>query len=160
MPLLIPVGLSIAIVHSSLATRSSRARIKLLEKDEKNSQKLIHILDQLEKRVGDVVADLIDDPGPEPDASMTALEETESSQGKKRVWGNSKAKPPPQQPIITPLQRKIAASLNKLPLKKKLAYIQGLRNSHPVIVCRDVKRFEAHRAGEGVVRHWAKEFEL
>jgi hypothetical protein len=47
--------------------------------------------------------------------------------------------------------------LNRLPLKKECAYFPSARNSHTVIICRDVKNFEAHRAGKGVVRqYWAK----
>ncbi|KAJ6462634.1 DUF676-domain-containing protein [Mycena vitilis] len=50
LPLLIPVFMSLAIVRLSLAARSSRARIKLLENDTSNTQKLAHILEQLEKQ--------------------------------------------------------------------------------------------------------------
>jgi hypothetical protein len=156
LPFLIPLGISVAVVRFSLATRSSRARIKLLEKDTANGQRLVHILAQFEKQVEDSVVDLIDSQDMEPDASMTFSQEP--SQGKKHVC--RKAKLPSQQPIITPLQRNIAASLNKLPLKKELAYIHGVRNSHAVIVCRDVKRFEGHRMGEGIIRHWAQQFQL
>jgi len=63
--------------------------------------------------------------------------------------------------LLTPLQIKIAGWLNGLPgLKKELAYISGVRNSHAVIVCRDVKRFPGHKQGEGVIRHWADQFVL
>lgn len=82
--------------------------------------------------------DIIDDPDPKPSSSKHSSE----------------------QPILTPLQCKIAASLNMLPIKKELAYIDNVRNSHAVIVCRDVKRFEGHREGEGILRHWAASFIL
>lgn len=140
LPFLIPVFISLVITRLTLASRSSRARIKLLEKDASNSEKLVHILAQLERQVEDAVVDFIDDPDPSP--------------------AQLKKKPSPEHPILTPLQRKIAASLNKLPIEKKLTYIRGVRNAHAVIVCRDVKRFEAHRVGEGVLRNWADSFDL
>lgn len=82
-------------------------------------------------------------------------------------------------PILTPLQRTICARLNSLPgLKKEIAFIdiidpssfvtteakgkaepqkpQKVRNSHATIVSRDVKNFEFHRIGEGVLRCWAE----
>lgn len=67
----------------------------------------------------------------------------------------------PLKPILLPVQREIIASLNTLPnLKKYVAYFPGLMNAHAVIVCRDVKRFEIHRKGEGVLNHWADHFVL
>ncbi|RDB15767.1 hypothetical protein Hypma_003722 [Hypsizygus marmoreus] len=144
LPVLIPLGISLIVLRFSLATRSSRARIRLLEQESKGEH-LIHVLAQLEKDVEIAVAELIDDPNPI----------TPPSPSTKRT-----PKPPPEQPILTPLQRKIAASLNTLPIKKELAYIENVRNSHAVIVCRDVKRFEGHRQGEGIIRHWAASFTL
>lgn len=138
------MGISLIVINLSMATRSSRARIRLLESDESNKGKLIHILADLEHDVESAVVDFIDNPDPTP---------SRSAFGKK-------VKLPSEQPILTPLQRKIAASLNKLPIKKELAYIENVRNSHAVIVCRDVKRFEGHKVGEGVVRHWATSFIL
>jgi hypothetical protein len=53
------------------------------------------------------------------------------------------------------------SSLNALPqLTKHLAYYEHVRNSHAMIVCRDVKRFEFHKKGEGVVKVWAEGFVL
>ncbi|KAJ7907692.1 DUF676-domain-containing protein [Mycena leptocephala] len=118
-PLLVPVFISLNIIRLSLAARSSRARIRLLEKDASNSQKIAHILAQLEKQVENAVV---------------------PSQG---------------QPILTPMQRSMARSLNRLPLKKERTYFPTARNSHGLIICRNVKKFESHRLGEGVVRHWA-----
>ena len=134
LPILIPIGLSVALINFSLATRSSRARIRLLEQDE---SKLAHYLRELEKDVEDIVVNLVDDSNP-----------------------SFSGKHPPEHPIITPLQRRMAASLNRLPIKKERAYFPHVRNSHSIIVCRDVKRFEIHRRGEGVVRHWATSFIL
>ena len=65
-----------------------------------------------------------------------------------------------QQPILSPSHKKIVNWLNLLPIKKNLAYFPGIRNSHGVIVSRDVERFEFHRQGEGLIRHWANSFIL
>lgn len=138
------MGISLALINLSMATRSSRARIRLLEKDESSKGKLIHVLADIERDLERTVVDYIDDPDPTP--SHHPFEK--------------KTKLTSEQPILTPLQRKIAASLNKLPIKKELAYFDNVRNAHAIIVCRDVKRFEGHKAGEGVVRHWAASFIL
>ncbi|KAJ7091355.1 DUF676-domain-containing protein [Mycena belliarum] len=143
LPLLVPVVLSFAIVRLSLAARSSRARIKLLEKDASSTQKLAHILAQLEKQVEHAVVDFIDDEATIPDPE--------------RALSKSARK---EQPILTSTQRRIAAALNRLPIKKERAYFPDALNSHAVIICRDVKNFEAHREGEGILRHWANAFIL
>ncbi|KAJ6493567.1 DUF676-domain-containing protein [Mycena vitilis] len=144
LPLLIPVFMSLAIVRLSLAARSSRARIKLLENDASNTQKLAHILAQLEKQVEDAVVEFIDSDA----AGDTPVSDPERALGK--------TKPSQEQPILTPTQRRIAAWLNRLPIIKERAFFPKVLNSHAVIICRDVKNFEAHRLGEGVVRHWAR----
>ncbi|KIK61741.1 hypothetical protein GYMLUDRAFT_42778 [Collybiopsis luxurians FD-317 M1] len=72
-------------------------------------------------------------------------------------------------PSLTPLQRTICARLNSIPgLRKELAFIdsmdpidsttprRSIRNSHATIVSRDVKNYEFHRIGEGVLRCWAE----
>ncbi|KAF8216474.1 putative serine esterase-domain-containing protein [Mycena galopus ATCC 62051] len=148
LPVLVPVFISLALVRLSLATRSSRARIRLLENDASNSQKLVHILAQLEKQVENAVVDFIDDDahaaGPVADPELALR----------------KGKVPQEAPILTPTQIHIAAWLNRLPLKKQRAYFPDALNSHALIICRDVKRFEFHKQGESVVRHWADSFIL
>ncbi|KAJ6591588.1 DUF676-domain-containing protein [Mycena vulgaris] len=143
LPLLIPAVLSLVIIRLSLAARSSRARIKLLENDASNTQKLIHVLAQLEKQVEHAVVDFIDQEAGEPVSDP----ERAGTRGERK-----------EQPILTPTQRRIAAALNRLPLKKERAYFPLARNSHAVIICRDVRNFDAHRAGEGILRHWADSF--
>lgn len=136
LPAVIPLVFSILLVYLPFGAYYSRARIRLLENDRSNSQKLINVISEFEQNVEDTVMDII---------------------------GNSKPtnSPTPQdKSVLTPLQLEIAASLNKLPMKKHLAYIQDVMNSHAVIVCRDVGRFEAHRVGEGVLRHCAASFIL
>ncbi|KAJ7890560.1 DUF676-domain-containing protein [Mycena olivaceomarginata] len=149
LPILIPVFISLAVVRLSLAARSSRARIRLLESDASSTQKLAHILAQLEKQVENAVVDLIDD---DTHAAGEPVADPERALSKKR------RSPPQELPILTPTQHRIAVWLNRLPLKKERAYFPEVLNSHAIIICRDVKRFEMHRQGEGVVRHWADSF--
>ena len=130
LPILIPVGISVILIRFSLATRSSRARIQLLEQ---NALKLAHHLRELEEKVEDAVVNLIDDSNP-----------------------SFSCKYPPEHPIITPLQRRMAASLNRLPIKKERAYLPHVLDSHSILRG-DVK---GHRRGEGVIRHWATSFIL
>jgi len=143
-----PLILTLAIFRFSRASRSSRARIKQLEQDARTAgqEKLVDILAELELEVEEVeeaVVDLIDNPMP---SSSYPSSKKESSS---RV-----------QPIVTPNHTKIVNWLNLIPIKKKLAYFPGVRNSHAVIVCRDVEGFEYHRQGEGILRHWANSFIL
>jgi hypothetical protein len=121
----------------SLDSRASRARIKDLESKAhtSGSGRLITILHSLEKEVDNLI------------------EETEP-------------------PIVPPLskkhpqlkasQLKMIVSLNKaLPhLKKNIAFIDPVRNSHATIVSRDVKQFEFHMIGWGILRHWSDKFEF
>lgn len=138
LPLLIPMAVSFALIRFSLAARSSRARIKLLEKDAHRENTLIHVFAELENEMESALVELIDDPNPSP----------------------RKEERPRAQPILSPNQRKIVKWLNQLPIKKELAHFPGVRNSHAMIVSRDVKRFEVHRLGESVIRHWATAFIL
>jgi hypothetical protein len=72
----------------------------------------------------------------------------------------SRSKPPPNQALLTSSQLQCIENLNKIPqLKKELAFFEGVRNSHAMIVCRD-PNFKVHLEGEGVLRHWADHFEL
>ena len=121
-------------INLSLASRSSRARLRLLEQDESQEGRLAHVLARLE----------------DIDAGSLLKEDSTDVVSSKDI--------PPS--FLSPLQRKIALSLNNLPLKKELVFITGVINSHAPIVCRDVKRFEVHRRGEGVLRHWAASFIL
>lgn len=144
LPILIPLLISLVIFRLSLASRSSRARIKQLEQQAHSAghQKLSDILAEFEHGVEEAVVDFIENPS----ASSPLYQ---SSQEPSRA-----------QPIITPNHKKIVNWLNLLPIKKEIAYFHGVRNSHAMIVCRDVKQFEFHRKGEGVLRHWANSFIL
>ncbi|RXW21678.1 hypothetical protein EST38_g4176 [Candolleomyces aberdarensis] len=139
LPILVPTFLSLVIVNFTLASHSSRARIKDLEADSSNANRLAHILAELEREMEGAVIDLIDSDDPEP---------TQPSKTPVIKKG--------QHPILTSNQKKIVTWMNTLPgLKKELAFFPNVRNAHAMIVSRDVKRFEAHRLGENVIRHWA-----
>ncbi|KAF6761690.1 lipid particle protein [Ephemerocybe angulata] len=145
LPVLIPTFISLVLVNFTLNSHKSKARIKLLENEYKttNEQKLIHILAELEREVEDAIVDMVDsdDPG-----TMTPT----SSKSVAIIR-------PQAHPILSTHQKKIANWLNTLPgLKKEMVFLPDIRNSHATIVSRDVKRFESHRDGEDVIRHWAK----
>jgi hypothetical protein len=159
LPVLIPLGISLGILRLALAARSSRARIKLLEEDESSGPRLAHVVEQLEQRVENAVADIIDGD-PSSSNPPTDDDETEDKVVAAATAGAVNAATTERAPL-TPLQIKIAGWLNGVPgLKKEKTYIPGVRNSHAVIVCRDVKRFPGHKMGEGVIRHWADRFVL
>jgi hypothetical protein len=141
LPILFPTFLSLVIVRLSISSHHSRSRIKLLEtEDASTTQRLIHVFAKLEPEVEDIVADMGDDP-----AGPALSEDT--------------VRIPEQSPPITPAQRRMMASLNALPqLKKERVYIPDVRNSHATIIARDIKNFEFHKIGEGVLRHWADVF--
>jgi len=138
LPLLFPGLIGLAVIKLSIASHYSHSRVKLLEaEDTSTSQRLVHIFGQLEREVEDIVVDIVDDPN-------TPIPPQESTKAN---------------PRLTALQRKMAAVLNALPqLKKERAYIPDVRNSHSVIIARDVKNYDFHRIGEGVLRHWADAF--
>ncbi|KAF8630141.1 hypothetical protein AX15_003094 [Amanita polypyramis BW_CC] len=138
IPFALPFVVMVIIINLSLASRSSRARLRLLEEDKSREERLVYILSRLERKLENPPVSLLED---------TTKDLTVSS---------------PEMPrsVLSPLQRKIAHSLNRLPLKKELAFISEVLNSHAPIVCRDVKHFEIHRRGEGVLRHWATSFIL
>jgi hypothetical protein len=176
LPILIPSFLTLVIVRLSLDARSSRSRIRLLEKDETYRERLAHVVGDLEKHVEDVVADYMEDvvgpssaetlvlSSPPADASASASASASLSVDKVTKTGRPLDDSSPSvsaaaRPTVTPLQRKIVASLNTLPnLKKELAYIHPLMNSHAVIIARDVKKFPHHEQGHGVLRHMADNF--
>ncbi|KAK0467087.1 DUF676-domain-containing protein [Desarmillaria tabescens] len=154
LPVLIPIGASLIIVRLSLASRSSRARIRLLEKEnESNGERLIHLLSDLERQVEDAVVDIIDDPGITSSSKNVLPEKDKRKMKEDSTASELKA-------ILTPLQQKLVRALNTLLIKKELVYLDIGHNSHATIISRDVKRFEMHRLGWGVIKHWADSFVL
>ncbi|KAH9066842.1 DUF676-domain-containing protein [Lactarius vividus] len=140
IPILLPIILTLVLIRISISSYHSRSRIRLLESEDASAtQRLVHVFGRLERRVEDIVVDLADDPAtpvPLPNGNQTALR-------------------------VTPAQRRMVAALNTLPqLKKERAFITDVMNSHATIIARDIKNFEFHKIGEGVLRHWADAFIL
>ena len=154
-PILVPLVLSLVITRLSLASRASRARIKVLEKEESGVERLAHIVARLEREMEDAMVDMFDGDGAETAAPGSSSEKPGSSSGKKKKGEEE----PKDQPRLLEVQKRMVRWLNSLPgLKKELVFIKQVRNSHAVIIARDVKRFPGHKDGEGVLRHWADHF--
>ncbi len=176
-PVLIPLVFSLIITRLALASRASRSRIKLLEKDESRTERLVHVIGRLEREMEGVAIDMFDSPGSPRSPGTPAVSSAASSEpnlfsppetsthaaadSEANPHGSSAPAADAKKPevVLSEVQRRIVRSLNTLPgLKKELAFIHPVRNAHAVIICRDVKRFPSHRQGEGVIRHWADHF--
>ncbi|KDQ13987.1 hypothetical protein BOTBODRAFT_33099 [Botryobasidium botryosum FD-172 SS1] len=150
LPLFLPLIIIIVLIRFSLDSRASRKRIKLLEADKhRASGWLSTMLQDINQEVGDVVADIAgapDDPD-DPEAGTSLC---------RRIPKDQKA-----HPILSKSQMRMVANLNTLPnLKRQRAFIHPELNTHGVIICREEKRFESHKVGLGVVRHWRDNFQL
>ncbi|KAF9240685.1 DUF676-domain-containing protein [Melanogaster broomeanus] len=151
LPILFPTFISLALVRLSISSRHSKSRLKLLEADESNKEKLIHIIAKLESEIEGVVMDIYENPGHTP-SSSSSIPVKESTNFSQELVVET---------LFTPVQLRCIDNLNKIPqLKKERAFFADVRNSHAMIVCRDVKNFQFHVAGEAVLRHWADHFEL
>jgi hypothetical protein len=152
----VPTFIGLVLVRFIKASHSSRARIKLLEKDEATKEgRLITMLARLEKQMEDAVVEVMEEPGQASDNL-----DPEAGMPSKRTK-RSKEPADKEKPELLPEQIKAAKHLNALPnLQKVRAYFPDVYNSHAVIISRDVKRFEFHRRGHGVIRHWADGFVL
>lgn len=189
IPILIPAFITFLLTRLTLQSRSSRARIRLLEEDEHSKESaLVHVLIKLEQGLEDAVVEMSEaanedereEPpqlghGSEPELSFsstnTVTEKASTSATKAKVTtasipasgpiSNQGSKPKAGQPILTPGQMAMVESLNVLPqLSKHMAFIDPIRNSHATIISRDVKNFSFHKRGWGVLQHWADGFEL
>lgn len=120
----------------SLASRSSRARIKELEREATggSQQTLLKLLSKLESEMADATTDLVDGP----DALLLQAPTSK------------------MHPIISATHARISKWLNTLPIKKERAFFGEEFNSHAIIVSRDIQKIENHREGESVIRHWAE----
>ncbi|KAJ3713816.1 putative serine esterase-domain-containing protein [Lentinula raphanica] len=138
MPLLIPTAITLVLVRLSLASRSSKARITLMEtEDESGRRSLAQALADLERQVEDAVAEMVDNPDPSPSLGVPQLHRS-------------------AHPILSPLQKTICARLNSIPhLQKERAFISGMRNAHSTIISREPKIWDKNGVGLGVLRHWA-----
>ena len=160
-PILLPLLISLVITRLALASHASRARIKLLEKDseQSNAERLVHVIGRLEREMEAVAVDMLDAPG-SPSPSDAESSQPELAAAKADLDAASKVQAEQKENLVlSDIQKKIVVWLNTLPcLKKERAFIHPVRNSHAVIISRDVKRFPGHKQGEGVIRHWADHF--
>jgi hypothetical protein len=158
-----------------LETSRSRKRIKLMERDESATERLVHIFQEFEREVEEAVHEIMDVQHPEPanspepsEPSITSpppesdsLEESTNGGDIPYSLQASASDTMSKQPIITPEQKQMIAALNSLPqLKKYMAYFPNVANAHGPIICRDVKGYPHHKRGEGVLRHWVDHFAL
>lgn len=164
LPILIPTFISLALVYLSISSHNSKTRLRALEVDGSNKERLTHIIAELESNVESVVLDMYDDSqgtpsSPSPLPSKDPIDGALTSQDVVNV--SPDPRPSPSQALLSPVQRRCIQNLNRIPqLRKERAFFTGVQNAHAMIVCRDVKHFKFHLKGEGVLRHWADHFEL
>ncbi|TFK21122.1 DUF676-domain-containing protein [Coprinopsis marcescibilis] len=165
LPVVIPAAISVALVKFSLESHSSRARIKALEKLEKEKESLENGSEKSNRRLAQILAEL------EQELENMSVEVTDDDSEVTSATSNStppssgRSTPPlPQyqkgQPILNPHQQKIVVWLNTLPLKKEVAFFPHAMNAHAMIISRDLKRAPGNRSGESVIRHWADSLEI
>ena len=89
-------------------------------------------------------------------AGNSGQRRVEGSEGTQQVAGPGFR---PRLDLHEDTEKNVVTVTVELPgLKKELVFIKQVRNSHAVIIARDVKRFPGHKDGEGVLRHWADHF--
>lgn len=172
LPVLVPIFLILVPTRFMLSSRSSHARVKLLEGDrESMTRRLVTIWATLEVNVEDIVEDIVEETilpvtsGSANDGDKVSNEagSAPTLAGKlasTSVVNTLNSSPSPanakSQPLLTPIQLRIIANLNALPnLTKHVTFINPARNSHSIIVCRNAATMPEHRRGEGVLRAWA-----
>jgi len=136
IPILIVPAISYMLYRLSSDASASRLRVKHLESDESYRERLVSVFRELEREMEEAAVEMADNEQIDPYPAIKAK----------------------SHPVVTPLQRKIAKWLNQLPLKKEVSFFPGVRNSHAIIISRDVRRFPIHKLGESVLRHWADHF--
>jgi hypothetical protein len=171
LPVVLPTFIWLVLLRLSISSHKSRNRLKILEADASNKERLIHVISKLEIGMENVVVNLYDSDSTPTPSSPISISDSESANCSSQelvvddslsTTSKSKAEgPPPFQPLLTPVQLRCIENLNKIPqLKKECAFFTGVRNSHAMVVCRDPKKFKFHLEGEGLLRHWADQFEL
>lgn len=133
--LAIPV-LSYVLYRFSADSKASKERIKQFESQDSYQQKLATVFQKLEREFESAAVRTVDSPEGE---SYPIIKSN-------------------LHPVVTPTQKRMVEWLNQLPFQKHLAFFPGVRNSHGMIICRDSHRFDQHKRGESVVRHWADHF--
>ncbi|KII87380.1 hypothetical protein PLICRDRAFT_142622 [Plicaturopsis crispa FD-325 SS-3] len=178
LPLLIPLALMLLVTRLARGSWYSRNRVRHLERSPTRSSRLASLFLSLEKGLEQAMEDVVgqtyssnDGPQaeshpasylPSPDvsgATAAAHGDPEAPQGTQRTETTALSEGAwARQPHLTLEQLEMIASLNLLPnVRKHLAFIHPVRNSHGAILCRNVA-FEEHRMGRGVLRHWGDNF--
>ncbi|KAG9044817.1 hypothetical protein FS837_007500 [Tulasnella sp. UAMH 9824] len=177
LPILIPMVIMLIIGNFTWNSVKSKKRIRLLEaRETDNRSAIVKFVSNLEHRVEDAVVEMMEDEGsqnqltdPEKNYTTTRIPPLPTRRSKTRRQSVSYPPITPHpnpvrsaaQPALTPLQLRIIENLNQLPrLHKAFVWLDGLRNTHATIVCRDLHQFEFHRRGEGVLRYLADGFEM
>ncbi|KAA1470292.1 DUF676-domain-containing protein [Dentipellis sp. KUC8613] len=189
LPILLPAFLIVFLTRFLLAPCLSHSRIRTLEKDKSAGERLAHKFGDIESQMEGAMANLVGGPRTGPEATGEGVPasdgegvpsnhvNTHAEAGPASQNGRKDSEPPsaavkPETtakakatakgtPIFSAGQRRMIAALNTLPqLQKQRAFIDGIGNSHDAIICRDVRHFRAHKAGAGVLRHWADHFVL
>lgn len=185
LPVLLPFGLSYAYFRVSSDAKSSRRRLKQLEKDESFQERLVNVLKRVDKEVENAIVDLIEEGQEQEDPqtssshphrpTVTVQPSTDNSSSpslasmstesvtreeKKKVCGKNKPEGQDGSPIFSLMQLKIIDQLSALPFHKYSAIFPGVFSSHAVIVARDVNRFAFHERGRPILQHWADHFIL
>lgn len=164
LPVIYPLLMATVVVSLSIQNRASKERIKLL-RDGDGEEKLASMIRSAEKKLDNVIADLVDgasladsdiseaeslSSAVSPDAKSSAAFPTSHSICK---YGKK------QKPTLTPAQVRMINSLNSLEfLHKEVAFISNTRFAHAALICRDPKNFPTHEEGTGAIRHWADRF--
>jgi hypothetical protein len=107
--------------------------------------------------------ELVEDPTRESNADSSALTLAMSNVTPTGNKGEGLEISQGESQPLTTSQRQMAAWFNGLPeFRKEMAFIPGVRNSHSLIVCRDVIRFPQlpQRMGLAVIQHKAGHFIL
>ncbi|KAF9269058.1 DUF676-domain-containing protein [Marasmius fiardii PR-910] len=140
LPLLLPTVATLVVVRFSKASKRSKERIKLLEEGEES---LAKVLAKMEKAAGELA-------GVEESGLPISIKDVDSPSPTAAPVATCKK----AEGVLSPLQRKMASQLNLLPIKKELAFLDEVYNSHGSIIMRDLERFEFQKCGEGLVRRW------
>ena len=128
-----------------------------LEVDSSAGERLAHIIAKLEKEIETTALEAYEHPGGPLSIESQAVD---SEAPKKKITQYQHGPHLSPEPLFTAGQLRCIEDLNKIAqLKKTLVFFEGVANSHAMIIARDPK-FEHHRKGEAVLRHWADHFEL
>jgi hypothetical protein len=166
LPILIPIVLIIVPTRFLLSSRSSWARVRLLESDQENiTRRLVTLWAKMERAIEDAVEDVVEEKIlPATDSEQTCSSPTVIDDDSASIRTLFKMPTSPEvvkaQPLVTPVQLRMISNLNSLPnLTKHIAFIHSVRNSHGAIVCRNMAMKEHHK-GVGVLKKWVDGLKL